>query len=373
MATRLGELSLVDCRLQGSAGGFLTEGWTALTSLVLTGSRVTDDAVPPALNLPALEDISMDDFGYQGGRLQLDQLISSWPQVSGLKFDWEPSMAQHSEGSGLHVSLLSLARLADLQVAKCCHISVLHWELPVSLMHLTIDGGGPGGRRPVNLFWVVRAAVDCILRGAQLRSLCCANAEATQQHTSWGVGLAEQYRLQGVQLSSLKELNVWGLQGPLSRAVGVLANSAPSLTSLVFAIQGQQHPMELPPICSASLESITVHCYSRGYWAPHPPVVLTFLPGCTQLREVLVRFRDTPREGTAVRIRCHCRSRRCIVPLDGVTEEAPLHKHGVGICFLPTSPAPKGVQKGFTVMYACRAGVSWDKPVWGHVVKPGCL
>ena len=382
VATRLDEIEFTDCQLKDSARGFLTEGWTALTSLTLTGSRVTDDVLPPALNLPALQDISMDDFEYQGSRLQLSQLISSCPQVSGLRFEWLPSMAQSSEGSGQLVGLYRLGKLADLHITSCSHHDMLRcWDLPASLTSLRVDGSGLSGNKTVNLFWVVREAVHCISRGAQLRTLFSGNSEAFLQSGQWGVGLTEQYRLQGQQLSSLRELTVWGFREPLLRAVGALASSAPSLTRLEFGLQGLQLPMDLlPPLRSASLESITVHCYARGPMAPHPPVVLTFLPGCARLREVLVRFLDTPGEGTAVKIRCHCCSRRCIAPLDlfaGLNKGAPLHVHAcsvkkVGVRFLPMPLSADGVQ-GYTIMYSCHAAGSESTPMWGHVVMPGCL
>ena len=65
VATRLRELHVSCSRLQGSADGFLTDGWTALTSLSLTQSRVDKTMLTAALKLPALEDVHICSFtGY---------------------------------------------------------------------------------------------------------------------------------------------------------------------------------------------------------------------------------------------------------------------------------------------------------------------
>ena len=76
-------MHLADCRLQGPADGFLTQGWTALTSLSLAWCRLKDDILP-ALNLPAVQDVDIEGFRHRGGVLQLDQL--GCPQVSNFNF-----------------------------------------------------------------------------------------------------------------------------------------------------------------------------------------------------------------------------------------------------------------------------------------------
>lgn len=52
IATRLQELTIAHSRLQGSVDGFLTKGWTALTSLALTNCSAEEHTLP-APNLPA--------------------------------------------------------------------------------------------------------------------------------------------------------------------------------------------------------------------------------------------------------------------------------------------------------------------------------
>ena len=124
--------------------------------------------------------------------------------------------------------------------------------------------------------------------------------------------------------------------------------------------------MELPPICSGSLESLVFMDYEPQHSGDKSPlpVTLTALPGCIRLREVVVQRCFGSREGTVVKIRCHCRSQRCIVPLDvgdGWNQR-------VGIQFLP-SPASVRVQ-GYTVLYTCRAAGPEQPPSWGCVVVP---
>ena len=51
VATRLHELDVFGSSLQGSADDFLTEGWTALTSLSLTHTHLHDAALTATLKL----------------------------------------------------------------------------------------------------------------------------------------------------------------------------------------------------------------------------------------------------------------------------------------------------------------------------------
>ena len=87
IATRLQALGLSACRLQGSADGFLIEGWTALTSLSLHDSTYAYDEMCSALQLPALEVASICEFSHALGLLQLSQLSGSCLQISRLKFE----------------------------------------------------------------------------------------------------------------------------------------------------------------------------------------------------------------------------------------------------------------------------------------------
>ena len=107
---------------------------------------------------------------------------------------------------------------------------------------------------------------------------------------------------------------------------------------------------------------------------PLPPVVLTFLPGCTRLQEVLVQFNNNDGiEGTDVRIRCHPCSPSCIVPL-GVNEYATGYSK-VGVQLLQGTPPPQGVQS-YTVLHVCHAigPLGPQQPfLWCHAVMPGLL
>ena len=62
VATRLIALHVRDSRLQGSADGFLTKGWTALTSLTVTRAYLEDAALTAALDLPMVEDVHIGSF-----------------------------------------------------------------------------------------------------------------------------------------------------------------------------------------------------------------------------------------------------------------------------------------------------------------------
>ena len=71
---RLRTLSPTNVSLEGSADGFLTAGWTALTSLSFSRSCAAKDNMSSALELPALEMLRNRLFRHRGGVLQLDQL-----------------------------------------------------------------------------------------------------------------------------------------------------------------------------------------------------------------------------------------------------------------------------------------------------------
>ena len=195
-----------------------------------------------------------------------------------------------------------------------------------------------------------------------------------------GGSLHEQYRRLGGELGSLRELEVSGSGEPLLHAVSGLASSVPSLARLKLDAKELLPPMQLPPICSASLESITVVCSAAGHAMTRQPVLLTLLRGCARLREVLVQFHNAPREGTAVKIRCHCCSRRCISPLnvhaDG-PDDAPFDclagVREVGVEFLQMTPSAHGVLQGYTILFACHAVGPAQAPKWGHVVMLGIL
>ena len=303
------------------------------------------------------------------GVLQLDQLTGSCPNIRRLRIQLI-GIAQGRE------SLLRLERLADLYMVAAPHHASLDLDLPASLTEITVNGNN--GAVAVDLFWVLREAAKCIRRGAQLHRLTCCSAEAHLQPAQWG-GLVEQFRQLGGQLSSLRELAVWGGTERLVRALGAVASSAPHLTCLEFAFTERLPRMELPPISSASLESVTVTVFKPSDEAPAPPLVLTFLPGCTRLQEVLVRIpKAYTVEGTAAKIRCHCSSPTCIVPLD--VHPGTQDKHGinnthlsiVGVQFLPGPPAPQGVP-GHTVLHACHAAGPQQPLKWGHLVMPGFL
>ena len=138
--------------------------------------------------------------------------------------------------------------------------------------------------------------------------------------------------------------------------------------------------MELPPICSASLESVTGRYKLTGHILPPPPVMMTFLSGCPRLQDVRVQFPNTPKEGTSVKIRCHCNTPWCMVPFEGRAEglsDEPLWNVGdgleeVGVRCVPRPISPQGVQ-AYTVLYTCHAPGPEQALKWGHVVMPGVL
>ena len=386
VATRLLELNLRDSRLQGSADGFLTRGWTALTTLSLEGARVETATMTAALKLPALEEINTNGFRHQGGVLQLDQLISGCPHVRGLSFQLDKSVMQGREGSGPRRSLQSLGRLTDLSMwtmLERLH-AIMDLDLPAGLTRLKFEDSTNEVDYEVDFFWALHEAAQCIRRGAHLRKLICIHTEADLQPARWGASLDEQYRRLSGQLTSLHELEVSGEAGPLLAALGAVVSSAPCLTCVKLTISVADWPphLEFSPICSASLKSFTVGVdmlLDEG--PPLPPLVLTFLPGCTRLLKVLVRFGEyAPADGTAVRIRCHACSSACIVPLNFYAcrgDNVRMHYYegpfsDVGVQLLP-GPPPRQGEQSYTVMYACHAAGPQQPLTWGHVVMPGFL
>ena len=239
------------CHLQGSAYGFLTKGWTALTSLSLTETDM-DDAFPTAaLKLPALEDVMIRWFsGCRGGELHLDQLTGSCPQISRLRFQLGTSLAHANEASRQSCRLLNLSRLADLHVWKSWPLRArVDLDLPPSLTQLKF-GDYYVYRRccvPINFFWALQEAVKCVERGARLHKLSCICAVAFLQHTQWGASLDEQHRWLGGQLSGLRELEVWGAEKQLLSAVGAVASAAPSLVRLDIVIMNHRHNESATP------------------------------------------------------------------------------------------------------------------------------
>ena len=384
VAPQLRELDIFGSCLQGSAAGFLTEGWTALTSLRLTHTHMESATLTAALELPALEELDITGFEHQGGVLQLDQLTGSCPNIRGLVFEFSSSMARGREGRG-PCSLLKLGQLADLCILTEFDPvpADLDFDLPASLAEFTLEAVG---NHVADLFWVLREAVRCIRGGAQLRTLSCHQADAPLQPARWGASLDEQYRRLGGQLSTLRELEVWGSTEDLLRALGAVVSSAPHLSCVKVTITEWLPRMELYPISSASLQSITVtidepssHCDTT----PPPPVVLAFLPGCTRLQHVCVHFVGDLVESTAVKIRCHPCSPSSILPVDVHARAADRWCHScghgdaccvteVGVQFLPGPPSPPGVQ-GYTVLCECHAIGPQQPLVWDHAVMPGLL
>ena len=366
VATRLQSLEITNTRLRGSADGFLRAGWTALCYLRFRSSRVVDDILT-AVYLPALEALDVISFQHKGGILQQDQLCL--PQLCKLTFLLHSSQMRVSEGGRQSCSFLNLPRLASLVLPYFPEFRI-DLDLPASLEHLTLQDFAGG--EDIDLKQLLLEVIKGIKSGARLCSLTCAGT-APSHHPEgmpWGASSVAYYRDLGEQLRGLKSLLVCGRAWTLLSAVGAVACSAPDLTHLQFRVNGHPHPdvMELPPVSSASLESITVgfelFSWHRG---PPPPVVLTILPGCTQLRDVRVQFYyNTPKEGTSVKIRCHCTSQRCIIPLDAAGLEE------VGVRFLQMPLSSQGVQT-YTVICTCQAAGPEQGLRWGHLVMPGVL
>ena len=386
-ATRLQGLELLYSRLQGSADSFLTNGWTALTSLALTHIRMDNATLTAALELPALEHVCLGWVtGHRGRELLVDQLTGgSCPQVSRLEFQLREDLTQASEaGRQQSYRLGNLTRLAELHVSDWSHQAHvdLDLDLPPSLTQLKFSGLKGGGSRAVDFFWALREAARCAGRGAHLHRLICECAEAYLQPAQWGASLDEQHRRLGGQLGSLRklEVEVRGTQEQLLSAVGAVASAAPSLVRLKIIVADPVPCVEVSPICSASLESIRVQLnFSNRPELPPPQVLLAFLPGCTRLREVVVRCGRAV-EGAAVKIRCHGFSRRCIVPVDayaGYYNVMPERLYAsavddVEVKFLDMPPSEQGVQ-ACTVLYGCHAAGPEQLPMWGHAVMPGIL
>ena len=217
-----------------------------------------------------------------------------------------------------------------------------------------------GGSCSVNFFWALQEAVKLVGRGAHLHKLICNCVEESLQPAHWGTSLDAQHRRLGGQLGSLRELEVWGAQKQVLSAVGAIASAASSLVRLelilaarviigVGAPRMEAPRVEVSPIRSASLESIRVEWQLDHRLEPPPPLVLlTLLPGCTRLREVVVHFVGRHIEGAAVKIRCHCCSQGCIVP-----EEVHAGHHSAMVvkCLHPPL-AEQGVQQEYTVLHA---------------------
>ena len=372
VATRLHQLDLTASCLHGSSDGFLTRGWTALTTLSLAEARVENVTVTAAFELPALEELDIISFRHQGGVLQLDQLTGSCPNIRKLRIRVDNDLARGREGRAPCCSLMSLGRLADLYMEIFTEEPInadLNFDLPASLMRFEVEGVC-GGDWVFEFFWALREAMKCVRRGAQLHRMMYMCIGAPLQPAQWGASLDEQYRRLGGQLSSLRELEVWGESEPLRCALSAVVSSAPSLTRVTFGIIGRLPHMELPAICSASLETFIVDVTIYLEEPPLPAVVLTFLPGCTRLQQALVRIGGAPTEGHAVKIRCHSASPTCIVPL-GVHEDARARSE-VGVRFLPGPPSPQGVQS-YTVLCACHAAGPQQPLKWGHVVMRGVM
>ena len=238
-----------------------------------------------------------------------------------------------------------------------------------------------------DFFWALSEAVKCISRGAQLRRVTCNYVEASMQPAQWGASLVEQYGRLGGQLSCLRELEVWGGTERLLSALGAVISSAPHLTCVKITITKWLPRMELPPICSASLESITVTVdEEREEDEALPqhvaPLVLTFLSGCTRLQQVLVRLlSEDITDGTTAKVRCqiccHSDSPAAIVPMDVHARAAEYkHVHGYANCFsevgvqlLPGPPPSQGVK--YTVLYISNPATPQQPFEWSHAVVPG--
>ena len=365
VASRLQTLEISHSRLRGSADGFLSAGWTALKDLSLRDSWLEDDVLT-AVNLPALEAVEIVNYEHQGGTLRVDQLCCL--QLRFLAFQLDSSQAHASEGSGHFCSLVSLPRLARLVVLLVPHQAIMDLSLPASLEVLTVQGSS--GTDSVDLKWVLLEAVKGCRSGGHLRSLSCIDTAPSShpEGMAWGASSVARYKELGGQLMGLTDLHVYGRAPTLLSAISAVASSAPSLACLKFGVEEELDDLVLPPISSASLKSITGRYRLMGYIAPPLPVILTFLPGCTQLRDVRVQFYySMPRAGACVKIRCHCASQDCIKPLDAC---AGLEE--VGVRFLPLPPSSQGV-RAYTVIFTCHAAGPEQAVKWGHVVVPGLL
>ena len=249
VATRLQALDLRGCRLQGSADGFLTTGWTALTSLSLHSFTDAEDNMCSALHLPALEVGNICNFDHGGGMLQLSQLSGSCLQIS--RLEMQCSLARPSEAIEQQSGLLNMTRLADLHIwdtplhtDRSLHLDL---GLPASLTRLDLYGCLCDGHSCMDLSWVLLQAGKCIRRGAQLHTLVSNTAEPLLQPAPlpprWRATFKEQFRHLGGQLNGLKDLEVWGNSFDTLSAVSAVASSAPSLTRLVCNNRNMLHPI----------------------------------------------------------------------------------------------------------------------------------
>ena len=92
-----------------------------------------------------------------------------------------------------------------------------------------------------------------------------------------------------------------------------------------------------------------------------------------------MQFLDAPKEGTTVKIRCHCNSQKCIAPFEGRASwsDKPIWDWAagldeVGVRFLQPPASPQGVQP-YTVLFTRLAARFKQAPKWGHVVMAGVL
>ena len=309
------------------------------------------------------------------GNPQLDKLQPGQlccPQLSSLLFQYyDTSQVAHAGEVGRQCcSLTHLPRLATLQLLWFyCQATLMDLGLPASLKHLTARA-----TLGVDLKWMLLEAVQGIRSGAQLQTLMCTDCMPSShpEGMPWGASSVARYRELGQQLRGLRDLTLYGSAPTLLSAIGAVVGSAPDLTRLEFRVEKELEDYELPPICSASLKSLTGRFQLKSHNVRPPPVILTFLSGCTELRDVHVQFHNSryaahnmPKEGTCVRIRCHCTSQRCIMPLDAC---AGLEE--VGVRFLPMPPSSQGVQ-AHTITFICHTAGPEQALVWDHVVLPG--
>ena len=264
VATRLRELDLSASRLRGSSDGFLTRGWTALTSLSLEDAWVETATMTAALELPGLEELDIIGFRHQGGVLLPEQLTGSCPQIRGLRLQLDINMTWGEEdGTGPCCSFLNLGQLADLYVSisvQPLHANV-ELDLPASLTHFEVDGASIGSC-DLSFFWWLSVAAKCVRRGAQLCKVTCRGAEAYLQPAQWGASLDEQYRRLGGQLCGLKELEVSSSEGPILCALSAVVSSAPSLTCVRLTLMGMPSHLELFP--NLQRQPRELHC-GAGY------------------------------------------------------------------------------------------------------------
>ena len=381
VATRLHELRMSGSRLQGSAYGFLTMGWTALTTLSLNEACMESATMTAALELPALEDLDIAGFRHQGGVLQLDQATASCPSIRQLRL--HSDSARDGGGTGLCRTLPKLRRLTHCSLyigEEPLHRADTDINLPTSLKGLTIEGpfyGKLGRSRDdvLELSWVLSQAAQCIRRGAQLRSVTGIYTDACLQPMQPGASLTEHYQQLGGTLNNLTELDVYGWTTQFFEAIGPVISAAPCLVSVNVTIALCFVRPEFSQICSASLKSMTVTVLERSY-VRTPPMVLTFTAGCTRLQEVLVHVQ----EGVTVKIHCYAGSPECVVPIDvpfGVTERWRAYgldswPKEMGVHLLPGPLPSQGVQC-YTVSYTCNVTGPQDARTWVPVVVPGFL